>query len=146
MDTANVHSAHPPTSTGLDSRKLGVWAFIGSEAVFFGALISAYMTTRGRQLTGPTAQEVLNINLTAVSTFILLTSSLLMVLSLAAVARGDQRRFRLFLMGTILFGLIFLGGQVYEFSHLFSEGFTLSTNVNSSAFFTLTGFHGAHVT
>ena len=94
---------------------------------------------------GPHPHEILNIPLTTLSTFDLLMSSLLMVLALAAAQRGDRRQTRLWLAGTIVFGLIFLGFQAYEFTQFVHEGLTLQTNLFGSTFFTLTGFHGGHV-
>jgi heme/copper-type cytochrome/quinol oxidase subunit 3 len=129
-----------------DHRKLGMWVFLGSECLFFGTLIATYMAYRGRSVAGPTPDEILNIPITSVSTFDLLMSSLLMVLALAAVQRGDRRQARFWLAGTAFFGLIFLGFQVYEFTSFVHEGLTLQTSLFGSTFFVLTGFHGAHVT
>jgi cytochrome c oxidase subunit 3 len=131
---------------GLDNRKIGIWAFIGSETIFFASLISTYLIYKNRNLTGPTAKDILEIPLTSASTFILLMSSLLMVLSLAALQRADYRWSRIWLFGTIGCGLMFLGGQVYEFTHFYHEGLSLQTNLFGQTFFTLVGFHGAHVT
>jgi cytochrome c oxidase subunit 3/cytochrome o ubiquinol oxidase subunit 3 len=78
------HAATHYTSTGLDSRKMAFWAFIGSECLLFGSLISTYLLYKGRSVVGPTPQEILNIPVTSVSTFDLLMSSLAMVLALAA--------------------------------------------------------------
>jgi cytochrome c oxidase subunit III len=130
-DHAEAHSppAHPTTSLGLNSRKLGLWAFIGSEVMFFTALIATYMVMRPRnlELGGPVPQEFLGIELTAALAFILLGSSLTMVLALAATERNDQRGIRRWLLATIVLGLIFLGGQVYEFRKLWSEEFVTVT-------------------
>lgn len=134
------------TSTGIPHRKLLMWSFIGSDCLFFGALIASYVVYHGQSLTGPTPTEILNIPFTSVSTFVLLTSSLMMVLGLAAVQRDDQRSARLWLLATAGLGLVFLAGQVYEFSTFAHEGLTPSTNLFGTTFFTLTGFHGAHVT
>src|SRR5207249_9418263 len=90
--------------------------------------------------------EILNLPITTLSTFDLLMSSLLMVLALAAVRRGDRFQSRLWLAGTAFFGLIFLGFQAYEFTSFVHEGLTLQTNLFGSTFFVLTGFHGGHVT
>ncbi len=133
------------TSTGLDSRKIAFWTFIGSECLLFGSLIVTYLAYEGRSVTGPTTHEILNIPLTSVSTFDLLMSSLAMVLALAAVRRGDRVWAPVWLMTTAGLGLVFLGFQVYEFTHFVSEGLTITTNLFGSTFFTLTGFHGAHV-
>ena len=130
---------------GVDHRKVAMWTFIGSECLFFGTLIATYMAYRGRSVVGPYPHDVLDIPLTTLSTFDLLMSSLLMVLALAAVQRGDRRQARLWLAGTALFGLIFLGFQAYEFTHFVHAGLTLQQNLFGSTFFVLTGFHGAHV-
>ncbi len=133
-------------STGLDNRKLGVWTFIGSECLFFGTLISSYLAYRGRSLAGPTPHEILNIPLTSVSTFVLLMSSLSMVLAVAAIQAGDVPATRRWLLGTIGLGVVFLAGQVYEFNHFLHEGLGFTTNLFASTFYTMVGFHGAHVT
>ena len=130
---------------GVDHRKVAMWAFLGSECLLFGTLIATYMAYRGRSVTGPYPHEILNIPLTTLSTFDLLMSSLLMVLALGAVQRGDRRQARLWLLGTAVFGLIFLGFQAYEFTHFVREGLTLQQNLFGSTFFVLTGFHGGHV-
>ncbi len=133
------------TSTGLDSRKLALWTFLGSECLLFGTLISTYLVYKGRSVTGPTPQEILNIPVTSVSTFDLLMSSLAMVLALAAVTRGDKVWARVWLGTTAVLGLVFLGFQAYEFTSFVHEGLTLKTNLFGSTFYVLTGFHGGHV-
>ncbi|MGH7313318.1 MAG: cbb3-type cytochrome c oxidase subunit I, partial [Candidatus Rokuibacteriota bacterium] len=137
--------AHQTGSLNIDHRKVAMWSFIGSECILFGTLIATYMAYRGHSVTGPYPDDILDIPLTTLSTFDLLMSSLLMVLALAAVQRNDRRQARLWLAGTILFGIIFLGFQAYEFTHFVREGLTLSRNLFGSTFFVLTGFHGAHV-
>lgn len=134
------------TSMGVESRKMAFWAFIGSECLLFGSLISTYLIYQGKSLEGPTPREILNIPLTSVSTFVLLFSSLLMVLALAAVQRGDRKWSALWLFGTALMGLVFLGFQAYEFTSFVHEGLTLQRNLFGATFFVLTGTHGAHVT
>jgi heme/copper-type cytochrome/quinol oxidase subunit 3 len=134
------------TSMGLDSRKMAFWAFIGSECLLFGSLISTYLVYKGRSLVGPYPHDVLNIPFTSVSTFDLLMSSLMMVLALAAVQRGDLKWAKVWLAATALLGILFLGGQVYEFTSFVHEGLTLRTNLFGATFFVLTGTHGAHVT
>jgi heme/copper-type cytochrome/quinol oxidase subunit 3 len=134
------------TATGLDNRKLGMWAFLGSECLFFGALISTYLLYRGRSVQGPFPGQVYDIPYTSVSSFVLLMSSLTMVLALNAIQRGDHRKLRAWLLATALLGITFVGGQVFEFTVFINEGLTLSRNLFGSSFFVLTGFHGAHVT
>ena len=135
-----------PTSTGLSNVKLGMWAFLGSECLLFGALISTFILFRNRPVTGLKPQDIYDIPFTSVSSFVLLMSSLTMVLALAAIQRGDEAKLRVWLMATALLGMTFITGQVYEFTRFVQEGMTIRTNVLASSFFTLTGFHGAHVT
>ncbi len=134
-----------PTSTGLDSRKVAMWVFLASDCMFFGSLISAYMISKGRSVVGPYPEDLINIPFTSVSSFVLLMSSLAMVLALAGIQRGNLRQFRIWTLATGLLGLIFLGGQIYEFYEFNHEGLTISRNLFGSSFFTLTGFHGTHV-
>ncbi|MFQ5679115.1 MAG: heme-copper oxidase subunit III [Gemmatimonadota bacterium] len=132
-------------STGIPSRKLAMWTFIGSECMLFGSLIATFLLYEGRSVVGPYPDELLNVPFITVTTFVLLMSSLMMVLALAAVQRGDAKMARVWLFLTPLFGLIFLTGQYIEFSHFVQEGLGLSRNLFSSTFFVLTGTHGAHV-
>lgn len=133
------------TSLGVSNEKLGMWAFIGSECLFFGALISTYLIYLGRLNGGPGPADIFDIPFTSVSTFILLMSSLGMVLALAAVQAGEMRKFRTWTLATALMGTVFLSGQIYEFTAFVYEGMTLTTSPFSSAFYVLTGFHGFHV-
>jgi cytochrome c oxidase subunit 1 len=142
--------AEAPDAPGIvpgrfDNRKVGIWTFIGSESVFFGSLIATYLVYHGQSATGPTA-EILELALTSTTTFILLTSSLFMVLALSAAERGREGAALGWLLGTAVLGSIFLLGQVYEFDKFYTEGLTLQTNLFGQTFYTLVGFHGAHVT
>jgi cytochrome c oxidase subunit 3/cytochrome o ubiquinol oxidase subunit 3 len=134
------------TSTGVSNTKLAIWMFLGSECLFFGAFISTYLLYRGRDTAGPKPKELFDIPFTSCTSFILLMSSLTMVLALAAIQRGDHRRFRIWIASTALFGLTFIGGQLYEFTNFYREGLNLHINLFGSTFFVLTGLHGAHVT
>ena len=134
-----------PTSTGYDSRKLFMWTFLSSDCLFFGALIATYILYRGRSQSGPFPKDVFNIPYTSVSTFVLLMSSLTMVLTLSAIQRGDIRSFRIWTLATALLGCVFLGGQAFEFTDFVAKGLRPSTNLFGSSFFVLTGTHGTHV-
>jgi heme/copper-type cytochrome/quinol oxidase subunit 3 len=136
------------TSTGLDNVKMAMWAFLGSECLFFGSLISTYLLYRGRVLpdSGPNPHDIYDIPYTSVSSFVLLMSSLTMVLALAAIQRGDHKGLRVWILATAMLGMVFVGGQIYEFTTFVDEGLKLSSSPAGSAFFLLTGFHGAHVT
>ena len=140
------HGAHDQ-HTGVANAKLAMWLFLSSDCLFFGAFIATYLLYRDRGgQTGPTPSDVYNIPFTSVTSFILLMSSLTMVLALAAIQRGDYRRFRVWLMATALFGATFIGGQIFEFTEFTRKGLNVDTNLFGSSFFVLTGIHGAHVT
>ena len=134
-----------PTSLGVDNRKLVIWTFIASEVMFFTGLIVVYMVMRGRSVVGPYAAEVLSVPLVAINTFVLLASSFTMVTALSAVQQNDLRGFKRWLTVTAILGLLFLGGQAFEFTSLYLDGASLSGNMFGATFFTLTGFHGMHV-
>ncbi|CAN5741608.1 cytochrome c oxidase subunit III [soil metagenome] len=137
------------TSTGLSNEKLGMWLFLGSECLLFGGLISAFLLYRSKDvedMVGPAVDELYDIPFTSVSSFVLLMSSLTMVLALSAIQRADHRRARTWLLTTAMLGASFVAGQVYEFTAFVREGLGYTTNLQSSAFYTLTGFHGVHVT
>jgi cytochrome c oxidase subunit 3/cytochrome o ubiquinol oxidase subunit 3 len=142
---AHTQGGHD-TSTGVSNTKLAIWMFLGSECLFFGAFISTYLLYRGRDIAGPKPKELFDVPFTSCTSFILLMSSLTMVLALAAIQRGDHRRFRIWIGSTALFGLTFIGGQLYEFTNFYREGLNLHVNLFGSTFFILTGLHGAHVT
>lgn len=142
---APLEVAHPDTSLGLDHRKVGMWVFLASECMFFGSLITAYLLYKDRTGAGPGPADIFDIPFTSISTFVLLMSSLTMVLAHNGAIRRDVARMRLWLLATAGLGLVFLGGQVFEFTVFVKEGMTLTTSPFSSAFFLLTGFHGMHV-
>ena len=149
-EAADAHGhahGHAATGTGTTNPKLAMWVFLSSECLFFGAFITTYLLYRGRSPANtPQPKDVYNIPFTSVTSFILLMSSLTMVLALAAIQRGDHRRFRIWLVATGLFGMLFIGGQIFEFTEFYREGLALRTSVFGSSFFVLTGIHGAHVT
>ena len=146
MSHAPAATAHLETSTGLDNRKLLMWLFLGSECLFFGSLIAAYLLYRDKSVTGPYPDELFDIPFTSVSAFHLLMSSVTMVLALAAIQRGNVRSMQIWLLATAFLGLLFVSGQAYEFTQFYHEGLTLETNLFGTTFYVLTGFHGAHVT
>ncbi|HEX9124094.1 MAG TPA: cytochrome c oxidase subunit 3 [Actinomycetota bacterium] len=138
-------SEHEATSTGLPNTKLAIWIFLASDCLLFGALITTYVLYRGASVVGPFPKDVFDIPYTSVSSFVLLASSLTMVLALAAIQRRDLGRMRVWLLATALLGMTFVGGQVYEFTSFYREGLSLSTNLFGTTFYVLTGFHGTHV-
>ena len=163
--TGAAHTGGHYTTTGLDNRKIAIWAFIGSECMLFTSLISTYLIYKGRSLVGPFPHErwtdpatgkvfpaILNIPVTSASTFVLLMSSLAMVLAHDAVVNSENpnrkayQSSKLWLAMTAVLGMAFLAFQAYEFTSFVHEGLSIRTNLFGSSFYTLTGFHGAHVT
>jgi len=141
------HHHDPSTTTGIPNKKLLMWAFLASDCMFFGCLISTHLIYRLHPPPGvPPARQVFSIELTSFSTFILLMSSLMMALAVNAIQKGNLKSLRASLLTTIFFGAIFLGCQVYEFSHFVSEKhLTITSNILGTTFYTLTGTHGLHV-
>ena len=153
------HGLEHATSTGLDSRKLAIWTFIGSECMFFATLISNYLVNKGKSLVGPFAHEawtdpatrkvmepIIEIPLVTVGTALLLFSSLFIVLALYGAQKGNRKMLLGWLGATLFCGMFFVGMQVYEFTHFVHNGLGFTTNLFGSSFYTLTGFHGTHVT
>lgn len=141
-----VAGGHLETSTGIENKKLLMWFFLASDCLFFGSFIAAYLLYRDRSIVGPYPEDVFDIPFTSVSAFILLMSSVSMVLALAAIQRNNVRGMQIWLLTTALLGTLFVAGQAYEFTEMNHEGLSISTNLFGTTFFVLTGFHGAHVT
>jgi cytochrome c oxidase subunit III len=138
-------AAHQRTG-GISSSLLGMVLFIASEVMFFGGLFGAYFTLRTAAPEWPPPgtphlDDLYALGLTA----ILVSSSVTMQLGVFAIRKGNQRGLVRWLAVSLILGVIFLAGQANEYNTLISEGMTLSSGVFGSTFFTLTGFHGAHV-
>jgi len=149
QETSIPHAAehvHAPTAEerqfGVENQKFAMWLFLGSEVMFFTVLIAAFVFIR---IAHPEEHNVLNIPLTSLNTFMLLTSSFTVVRSLAALEEGNQTKFLRSIALTIILGTAFLSIQAFEYNNLSQEGLTLSSGPFGMAFFTLTGFHGTHV-
>ena len=169
VDHHDDHGGGHHSSLGLSNMKLAFWLFLGSECLLFGALISAYLLSKTRFITEVVAgnprvvetmpaelihefqetgsvEPIFDIPFTSFSSFVLLMSSLAMVLAHSAIMRNDIQNSRIWLATTALLGSVFMGGQIYEFTAFYREGLGFTGNLFGSAFFTLTGFHGIHVT
>ncbi|HYG60612.1 MAG TPA: cytochrome c oxidase subunit 3 [Symbiobacteriaceae bacterium] len=133
------------TNTGIDNRKLGFWLFLSSESIFFASLLVAYLIYHGQNGGGPMPKDLFNVPLTSVSTFVLLMSSLAMVLGVWSAQQGLAKQAMRWVLATAGMGAIFLGFQAYEFSHFYHEGLSISSSLFGTTFYVLTGFHGAHV-
>ena len=134
------------TTTGISNEKLAMWVFLGSECLLFGGLISTFLLYKTRAAGGETPHDLYDIVFTSISSFVLLMSSLTMVLAVSAIQRKDLRAMRGWLLTTAFLGVVFISGQVYEFTEFVREGYGFTHSPAWSAFFTLTGFHGVHVT
>ncbi len=151
MSTAAVdthHEALEPAESPLTPEswgKLGMWSFLAADAMTFGVLLAGYGALRAGDPTWPVPSSILGIQLTAFMTFLLIVSSVTMVESLAAIRGGNKARCQRFLALTILGGLIFLGLQAYEWTHLIEHGQSIRKDNFGATFFVLTGFHGMHV-
>jgi heme/copper-type cytochrome/quinol oxidase subunit 3 len=148
------HATHPPanliahsSATGIENKKLMMWLFLGSDCMFFGTLISTHLIYRKLYPDAaipPT--QIFDIELTTFSSFVLLMSSFLMALAVSAIHKGQMQSYRRMTLGVVLFGLIFLAGQVYEFHHFVHHSdFTIRSGTMGSTFYLLTGTHGCHV-
>ncbi len=168
-DAHGDHGGHH-SSLGLSNMKLAMWLFLGSECLLFGALISTYLLLKARfiaelvagnpfvvnsidnevlveeMIAEASVEPLFDIPFTSFSSFVLLMSSLSMVLAHKAVSEADYKNTRIWLATTAILGSIFIGGQVYEFTAFFEEGVSFNGSLFGSAFYTLTGFHGVHVT
>jgi len=160
LSEGSPHDSHP-TTTGIPSRKVALWTLIGSECLFFASLISTYLVYKGKSLVGPlphtesqcmlhghmqACDKIFEIPLVTTGTAVLLFSSFFVVLALYGAQRGNRKMLVGWLGMTVLAGMFFVGMQVYEFQHFYHKGMGYGTNLFSSTFFTLTGFHGSHVT
>ena len=151
-DAATLHHPEPAESplTPESWGKLGMWIFLCGDAMTFGTLIVTFGIMRIAAADWPVPSEVLGVNLTAFMTFLLICSSVTMVLSLSGIKRGNMQEFKKFMLLTILGGTAFLACQAYEWTHLIHEGVTITANkygspVFGDTFYIMTGFHGMHV-
>ncbi len=142
--------SHAVPEGGVELAKFSMWCFLGTETVIFGGLIAnAILQWILAHQEGFAANELLHhfqsLIIVSGNTFILLASSLFVVLALSAIQRGDRGKMALWLTAVAVAGAAFIGIQAFEYNGLFAEGFTVDANPFSQGFFILTGFHGLHV-
>lgn len=135
------YDSGPPVERG----KFAIWLFLATEIMFFSGLIGAYIVLRTAAADWPNPQERLAVDLTALNTFILITSSWFMVKSLFAAEKGDKGGLLKWLGATILGGTLFVSVQVYEYIELYNHGASPAGDIFWSTFYVTTGFHGLHV-
>jgi len=129
----------------LNRVKLGVWVFLTSEVILFSSLIAAYSFVRMNSSSWPHPGQVFSIPIGAVNTIILLSSSLTVVLALAAARDGRRNGVLAGLIATLILGVAFLLNKGLELIGLFHEGFTFQSGLPATTYFVTTGAHGAHV-
>jgi len=125
-----------------DYRVLGLLTFLFSESLMFGGLFASYLVYRSTNGTWPPEGTDVELLVPAINTIILVSSSFVIHRGDVAIKRGDVKGLRRWYLATALMGIVFLGGQAYEYLTL---GYGMGTNVFSSCFYVMTGFHGLHV-
>jgi heme/copper-type cytochrome/quinol oxidase subunit 3 len=145
LDHDPAHAEVHHTSLPIDNRKLAIWTFIGSECMFFAALITNFVIYRNSHMKGPGPKDVFEVPLVTAGTAVLLFSSFFVVMALNGAQQGDRKKLIMWLSLTVMCGCFFVGMQVYEFTGFMHHGMGYTTNLFASSFFTLTGFHGTHV-
>jgi len=131
--------------TGLFNAKLGIWLFLASEVMLFGALFSSYVLLRVGASSWPHGYDLLNVPLATLNTVVLISSSVTMVMSWASLMMKEFKKYRMYMGGTILLALVFLVVKYFEYTAKFHHDIFPSTNTFYAIYFTLTGLHGLHV-
>ncbi len=139
------YTATARPDTGVYNAKVGIWLFLASEVMLFGALFTSYILLRIGAPTWPRGYEELNIPLATLNTAVLITSSVTMVMSWASLMMKNLQRYKMFMGLTILCGFIFLVVKGFEYAHKFEAGHFPSTSNFFAVYFTMTGLHGLHV-
>lgn len=140
------YNNEPRPDTGLYNAKFGIWLFLASEVMLFGALFTSYVAIRVGSDKWPAGEDVgLNIWLATINTFVLIASSVTMVMSWAALIEKNLSKYKLYMGLTILCGAIFMVVKGFEYGAKFSHGIFPKTDTFFALYFTLTGLHGLHV-
>jgi len=131
--------------TGLNNGKIGIWLFLASEVMLFGALFATYIILRVGAPTWPRGHDILNVPMATFNTIVLISSSVTMVMAWASLMRKQFGRFRLFMGTTVLLGGVFLVVKYFEYSAKFHHHLFPSSSTFLAIYFTLTGLHMLHV-
>ena len=144
MEIPYTVAARP--DTGLSNPKLGIWLFLASEVMLFGALFSSYVLLRAGAVGWPRGSTILDVPIGTINTLILITSSVTMVMSWVALKMKDLGKYRFYMGSTVLLGLAFLFIKLmFEYRHKIEAGLLPSKSTFLAIYFTLTGLHGLHV-
>lgn len=128
------------------STALGFWIYLMSDCLIFAMLFATFGVLGGNYAAGPGPKDLFDLKFVAVNTAMLLFSSITYGFAMLAMEKGRQSQVQLWLAITALFGLAFLSIELYEFHHMIHEGAGPQRSAFLSAFFTLVGTHGVHVT
>jgi heme/copper-type cytochrome/quinol oxidase subunit 3 len=139
------YTVKPHPLSGLYSGKLGVWLFLASEVMLFGALFSSYILLRVGSDDWPVGSELLNIPLATLNTFLLIISSVTVVLGWTSLRLGEIGKAKMFLWVTVALAFGFLIVKSFEYGAKFSHQISPATNNFYATYFTMTGLHGLHV-
>jgi heme/copper-type cytochrome/quinol oxidase subunit 3 len=152
MAVAMMQHEPTPQYPAIKPGMMGMYIFLASEVMFFGSLFAAYFYLYGSNPRWPplppsaTPEYYVSwFPIPLINTIVLLSSGVTCHFALEAMAHDNRRRFFTLQIATIILGLGFEGGQLYEFISAFGRGLNLTANTFASAFFTMTGFHGLHV-
>lgn len=133
------------TTTGIPHGKLGIWLFLASEVMLFATLFTTYIVMRTAAPEWPRGWELLNVPLATINTFVLITSSVTMVLAYAKACEKNNEGFRFYMGLTLFLGCVFTVIKGFEYGAKFSHGIYPSTNIFYAIYFTCTGLHMLHV-
>lgn len=140
-----IHSVHEAYVPQRDNTKVGFWVFLSGEVILFGALIGSYLLFQSHHHEEfAEVKAGLSIPLIALNTFILILSSFMVVRALEALRNGSVKGLRNNMIGVLVLGAMFLGGQAFEWTILYREGVWFDSAFGSP-FLTTTGIHGTHV-
>jgi cytochrome c oxidase subunit 3 len=145
MEMEIPYTVHARPDTGLTNGKIGIWLFLASEVMLFGALFATYIILRVGAPEWPHGSSILNVPLATFNTIVLISSSVTMVMAWASLMRKQFGKYRMFMGATVLLGAVFLVVKYFEYSHKFHTGHFPSKNNFLAIYFTLTGLHGLHV-
>ena len=138
-------TVHSRPDTGVYNAKLGIWLFLASEVMLFGALFSTLILLRTSAPVWPHGWQVLKVGWATANTFVLIFSSVTVVLAWANLRLGDLKKAKIFLAITLLCGFGFMGIKAYEYSSKISHGLVPATNNFYATYYVMTGLHGLHV-
>ncbi|MCB0417388.1 MAG: cytochrome c oxidase subunit 3 [Bdellovibrionaceae bacterium] len=145
MSAVIPYISKPHPVTGVTNAKFGIWLFLASEVMLFGALFSTYIVLRVGAETWPHGSEYLSVPWAFANTVVLITSSLTMVMSWAALQMNNFAKYKKYMGATVLLSFGFLIIKYIEYSAKFHHGYFPANNTFLAIYFTMTGLHGLHV-